>query len=152
MLSILEPGLLGPALEEAIYIDPPAMKAALQAHAREHGYAIASNLSTSTRIFYVFSKHGVYDNQNQGHIYKSKCRKSTSTTKTNCKFRVIAKPVPGTTLWKVTVLNNEHNHEAILSLAALPYYCLLSLLVEEHTKVSEMSMLGHSLGFLLAIL
>jgi hypothetical protein len=156
MTSTLEPRSLGPAPEEAIHIDPPTIKAALQAHAREHGYAIICNSSTSSRILYVCSKHGVYDSRNQGNVHQSKRRKGTGTTKTNCMFRVIARPIPGpgpgTTLWKVTVLNNDHNHEAVLSLAALPHHHLASLSIEEHTKVSDISMLGHSPSTILAAL
>ena len=152
MASALEPGPLGPAPEEAIYTDPPTIKAALQAHAREHGYAITCNSSTSSRILYVCSKHGVYDSRNQGNVHQSKRRKGTGTTKTNCMFRVMAKPVLGTTSWKVTVLNNDHNHEAVLSLAALPHHRLSSLSIEERTKVSDMSTLGHSPGAILAAL
>jgi hypothetical protein len=65
---------------------------------------------------------------------------------------VIAKPVPDSTSWQVTVLNDDYNHEAVLSPAALPYHCLLSLSVEEHTKVCDMSMLGQSPGSILAVL
>jgi hypothetical protein len=96
MPSSAEHGTLGPAFEEATYTSLASVKAALQAYAKENGYAISINSTTPKRVIYVCSKAGNHDNCNQGHAHESKCRKGTSTTKTNCQFRVMAKPVVDT--------------------------------------------------------
>jgi hypothetical protein len=97
MPTNLEHGPLGPAFDEAIYDTPATVKAALQAHAKVNRYAISCNSSTPTRAVYVCSKSGNHDARNQGLVHESKRRKGTGTTKTNCKYRVTAKPVVGTT-------------------------------------------------------
>jgi len=95
MPSDLERGPLGPAFEEAIYTSPATIKAALQAHAKANGCAISSTSSIPTWVVFSCSKGGKYDSCNQGHVYESKHRKGTCTTKTDYKFRVMAKPVVG---------------------------------------------------------
>ena len=120
----MEPKPLGTAFNEAIYTSPAAVRAALQAHAKGNGYAISTTSSTSTRVVFSCSKGGKYDNRNKCHVHESRHRKGTSTTKTDCKFRVIAKPIVNMEpiQWKVTVLDNRHNHEAVISLSALPHH------------------------------
>ena len=152
MPTDLEPGPLGPALDEAIYEDPSAIKAALQAHAKENGYAVSYNSSVSTRVVYVCSKHGSHNDRNQGNVHESKRRKGAGTTKTGCKFRVVRKPIVGSapTRWQVTVLNNEHNHDAVLLLVALPHHRVL--IEEEHARVCSMNIPDHSPSAILTAL
>jgi len=152
MPTDLEPGPLGPAFDKAIYNDSSTIKTALQAHAKVNGYAISCNSSLPTRVVYVCSKSGNYDARNQGLVHESKCRKGTGTTKTNCKYRVAAKLIVGTNQWQVTVLNNEHNHDAVISPTALPHHRTSSLTVEEYARLKEMSILGHSPSAILSAL
>src|SRR5947209_7661064 len=143
MPTDLEHRPLGPAFDEAIYDSPSTVKTALQAHAKVNGYTISCNSSVPTRVVYVCSKSGNYDARNQGLVHESKHRKGTSTTKTNCKYRVAARLIVGTTpnQWQVTVLNNEHNHDAVISPTALPHHRTSSLAEEEYVKLKELNAL-----------
>jgi hypothetical protein len=74
------PAPLGPAIAEAIYTDPKAAKAALQAHAGGHGYSITVQSSSDRRVFYICSKSGTYDAKGKDPAtHPSKQRKNTST-------------------------------------------------------------------------
>jgi hypothetical protein len=154
MPADLEPGPLGPAFDEAIYDNPSAVKTALQAHAKVNRYTISYNSSVPTRVVYVCSKSGVHDPRNQGLVHESKRRKNTGTTKTNCKYRVAAKLIVGAipNQWQVTVLNNEHNHDAVISPTALLHHRISSLTEEEYVRIKEMSVLGYSPSAILSAL
>jgi hypothetical protein len=55
---------LPPASEYATLAD---IKAALQAYARNNGYAIAADSSTPTRAYWICSKGGKYNDKNKSH-------------------------------------------------------------------------------------
>jgi hypothetical protein len=84
--------LLSLLLLEALFLNLEAAKASLQAHAREHGYGIAIESSDKRRTFYRCSKGGSYDNRfKDSTVHLSQQRKNTSTMKTECKFRAVAR-------------------------------------------------------------
>jgi hypothetical protein len=79
------PAPLGPPPDEAIYEDIPAVKAALQKHAREHGYSISVGSSRDQRAYYSCSKGGKYQDKGKDpSVHESRQRKNTSTMKTMC--------------------------------------------------------------------
>lgn len=90
--SMATPAPLGPAIAEAIYKDPPAVKDALQAHAAQNGHSIFVQSSSERRVFYICSKGDSYDGKGKDlATHESKRRKNISTTKTDCKHRYVAR-------------------------------------------------------------
>jgi hypothetical protein len=82
---------LSPPLVEATYAEPKAIKAALQSHPKENGYSIVIDSLRDERIAYKCSKSSKYRDLRNPNMHNSKRRKNTSTTKTDCPFRVVAK-------------------------------------------------------------
>lgn len=73
------PAPLGPAIAEAIFDSPKAVKGALQAHAGQNRYSITVQPSSDRRVFYMCSKSGNYDSKgNDPATHESKRRKNTS--------------------------------------------------------------------------
>jgi hypothetical protein len=82
-------GPLGPLPLAGEYATPADIKAALQAHARDNGYAIAADSRTPTRAYWICFKGGKYNHKNKSYdMHPTKCRRNTRTTKTGGEFRV----------------------------------------------------------------
>jgi hypothetical protein len=139
------PAPLGLLPEEAIYADTKVVQAALQSHARDTRYSISITLSKKEKVYYSCAKGGKYRNIKDSNIYKSKCRKNTSTIKTDCRFSVVAKKCPDDEPgWKVEVQNNNYNYRLIAAASVLLQYRIAALKPEERTIVRDMSALGYS--------
>jgi hypothetical protein len=84
-------GPLGPVPPAGQYASTADIKAALQAHAHNNGYAIVANSSTPIQARWICSKGGKYNDKSKSdNTYPTKRRRNTSTTKTGCSFRVQA--------------------------------------------------------------
>jgi hypothetical protein len=106
-LPLLAP--LGLAPDEAIYADPDAVKAALQAHARENGYAVSVTSSRDQRIIYKCAKGGKYRDNKDPTTHESRRRKNTSTMKCHCPFTISAKHLDGRCYRPVLDRNGRHS-------------------------------------------
>ena len=145
MPSETQPGPLGPAPPAGQYTDLPTIKAALQAHGRDNGYAIAVDSSTKHRAGWICSKGGKYNDKNKlEDVYESKRRRNTGTTKTDCPFRVSTICGDVNSNWNVKVVNCNHNHDAVASLTALPHHRRGEMTIEERQKVIDMHQISHS--------
>jgi hypothetical protein len=145
MPSLAEHGPLGPppTLENDDCKSLDTIKAVLQEHALANGYAINGDCSTPVKAAWVCSKSGKHRNQKSEDVPENKRWKSTSTMKTGCKFRVSATR-KGTVTWDVKVVNNNHNHEPVEALSALPQHRIAAMSEEERSIVSSMHINGHS--------
>ena len=119
------------------------IKAVLQDHALAHGYAISVDCSTAAKAAWTCSKSGKYRDTKNEDVPEKKRRRNTSTMKTGCKFRVSAKR-KGAMSWTVKVVNNDHNHEPVEALSALPQHRIAAMLEEERSTVNSMHRNGHS--------
>ena len=63
--------------------------------------------------------------------------------KTGCKFRVSATR-KGAMSWTVKVVNNDHNHEPVEALSALPQHRIAAMSEGERSTVNSMHRNGHS--------
>jgi hypothetical protein len=91
MPSPTHPEPLGLAPPVGQYTSTADIKAALQAHARDNGYAIAADSGTLTRAGWICSKGGKYNDKNKSHnVHPTKRRRNIGTTKTGCEFQVRA--------------------------------------------------------------
>ena len=136
---------LGPPIPLGVHPDPIAAKAALQAYARQNGYAITISSSSALRVFYMCSKGSKYDPKGKDPTtYKTKRCKNTSTMKTDCLYQAVACKDEVTGQWGLNVVNNNHNHGPAAAVSAFPQHRIASMTSEEHTIVKDMSILGHS--------
>jgi hypothetical protein len=121
MPSPTHPEPLGLAVGQ--YTSTADIKAALQAHARDNWYAIATDSGTLTRAGWICSKSGKYNDQNKSHnVHLTKRRRNTRTTKTRCEFRVRATYDKSNAIWTSVVVNANHNHDAVVLISALPHH------------------------------
>jgi hypothetical protein len=105
------------------------------------------------RIVYICSKGNKYDSRGKSDsMHESKRRKNTSTMKCNCPYRVIATRETSDSPWSSRTVHEEHNHDAVTALSALPQHRLGAITVEDRRKVAEMNQLGHSPTAILAAL
>jgi hypothetical protein len=143
------PAPLGPPLQTAVYPYLDAAKDALQAHARDNGYRIAIESSDKRRTFFRCSKGGKYDNRfKDSTVHPSRQRKNTSTMKTRCKFQAVARKEQGNQ-WRLEILDNNHNHDAVAALSALLQYRITAMTLEEKAKVKQMRLENYSAGLIL---
>jgi hypothetical protein len=129
MPSLAHPEPLGPLP------DIPTLRSAIERIAEENGYAISADSKTPTKVSFICSKGGKYNDKNKTKAMPKdfKRRKNTRTIKTGCKYRINGKPVPGG--WRLIISCPDHNHEAALSNSALPQYRRAALTPDELEKV-----------------
>jgi hypothetical protein len=85
-------------------------------------------------------------------MHESKRRKNTSTIKTKCPCRVIVTRETLHSSWTSRTVDEEHNHDAVTALSALPQHRLAALTEEERRQVADMNQLGHNPTAILAAL
>ena len=138
-------GPLGPAPPAGQYASTNDIKSALQAHARKNGFAISANSKTAKRAAWICLKGGKYDDKNKSHdVHPTKRQWNTGTTKTECPFRVRATYNEIDTIWTSVIVNPDYNHDAVVSISALPHHQLGAITDEERQKVANMNQLGHN--------
>jgi Iap family predicted aminopeptidase len=146
-MALLAP--LGPGIAADTFSDAATVKAALQEHAKVNSYAISVESSNPKRIFFICTKGGYYSTKGKDPtIHPSRQRRNTSTIKTGCPYKVVARTVDGVG-YTLEVLDNNHNHGPVVSLSALPQHRVASMTLEERAIVKDMSILGHSPGQIL---
>lgn len=136
------PAPLGPSITEGVFSDPKAAKAALQEHAQENCYAISVDSSNPRRVFYICTKGGKYNSKGKyPTVHPSRQRRNTSTIKTECPYKAVARNQEGFG-WKLEVIDNNHNHGSVASLSALPQHRVSAMSDQERAKVKEMRSQG----------
>jgi hypothetical protein len=74
---------------EAIYANPETAFTAIQAHAKDHGYALKTRGKTASRIVYICDRAGKYNPKGKDPaIHKSKQRKATGSKMCGCLMMV----------------------------------------------------------------
>jgi hypothetical protein len=132
MPSPTDLGPLGPPPPTGQYSKHSDITDVLQAHARENGYAITINKTTPKIGAWICSKGGKYDSQGKSDtVHESKRRKNTGTTKTGCPFRVRATKDKETGQWTSVIVTEDHNHDAVAALSALPQHRIGAITDEE---------------------
>jgi hypothetical protein len=82
MPSLTHLGPLGLAPPAGQYASKADIKAALQVHARNNGYAVAADSGTADRAGWIYFKGGKYNDKNKSHdVHPTKRRRNTDTTK-----------------------------------------------------------------------
>lgn len=86
--ALFESGLAPP---EAVYTALDTFFAAIQAHARDNGYAFGIRSSKPRHVFYDSDRVGYYDSKGEKPlVYPSKQRNGSGSKKCGCQMRVVA--------------------------------------------------------------
>ncbi|CZS93089.1 uncharacterized protein RCO7_11158 [Rhynchosporium graminicola] len=150
-----EPQACGPAPPEAIYSDIATGFAALQAHAKAHGYAFAHQDTKPFRALFVCDRAGKYNPKGKSSdIHPSKRRKNTGSKKCGCQMRVcLLKDRASTEVqWKLKVLEATHNHAASADSTAHPAHRIASITAETRVAISSLAKAGISNAQILSAL
>jgi hypothetical protein len=91
------------------------------------------------------SKSGKYDSKGKiPDTHETKRRKSTSTMKTDCPYRAVARKDEVSSQFIFNIIDNNHNHGPALAASAFPQHRTASMTPKEQTIVKDMSILSHS--------
>ena len=140
-------------LPEAVYPDPATGFAAIQAHAKAHGYALFRRTSNTTKVIYTCDRAGKYDPRGKDpNIHGSKQRKGTGSKKCGCLMRVELRQDNVLSSWMVKVLEPIHNHGPSVSNTAHTAHRVAALAPDIHALISTLSSAGLSPGQVLTVL
>jgi hypothetical protein len=125
MASITET-VCGPAPSEALYKDLDTLFAAIQAHARDNGYAFFTRNKKPRRVVYACDRAGKYDPKGKDpDVHPSKRRKNTGSKKCDCQMKVAAtQQADG---WMLKVIEATHNHGPFAAPTAHPAHRIAAL-------------------------
>ena len=113
---------------EAIYPDSASGFTAIQAYARQHGYAFFQRDKKLTKVVYTCDRAGQYDYKGKApQVDRSKKRNNTGSKKCRCLMRVVLRRDKVSNLWKLEVLHAAHNHSPSTAIAAHPAHRLAAL-------------------------
>ena len=93
-MDLPTPKACGPLPSPAIYPDIPTAFAALQGHAKAHGYALFKRdsqppKSEPTRVIYACDREGRGDSRAKNPSIHPKRQRKTGSKKCGCKMRVV---------------------------------------------------------------
>jgi hypothetical protein len=138
---------------EAIYPDPTTAFTAIQAHARQHGYAFIKFNKKPSRLLFACDRAGNYDPRGKvSTVDKSKQRENTGLKKCGCLMRVELYLDRLSNQWILRTLQRAHNHGASAAATAHPAHRITALIPEIRAEIARLSQAGLSPGQILTTL
>ena len=138
---------------EAIYPDPATAFTAIQAHARQHGYAVFQRDKRSFKVVYTCDRAGQYDPKGKrSQVNPSKQRKNTGSKKCGCLMKVVLHRDKVSGMWQLEVLHAVHNHSPSTAITAHPAHRLAALSEDTRALISNLSSSGLPPAQILTIL
>ena len=135
------PCACGPPPPEAIYTDLETAATAIQAHAKQNGYALFKRNSRPKRVVYVCDRFRK-GQATKSSTYTSKRRLRSGSKKCGCNMRVDLKLDSISGNWHLSVLEGTHNHEASADSVAHPVHRIAALDSEVITQIQSLSASG----------
>jgi FAR1 DNA-binding domain len=119
--------------------------AALQAHAKAHGYALFQRDKRPTTVVYTCDRSGNYNPKGKElHTHSSKQRKATGSKKCGCSMKVVLRLDKISSTWSVEVLNPAHNHPPSTAITAHPAHRIAALSSDTCASIGILSRAGLS--------
>ena len=138
---------------EAIYATQEAAFTAIQAHAKDYGYAFKKRGKTASRVVFTCDREGKYDPKGKDPaIHKSKQRKATGLKIYGCSMSVELRLDNASGNWILRVLEGAHNHIASIDIIAHSVYRNDALTAEIRTQIGILSQSGLNPSQILTIL
>ena len=117
------PYACGPPPPETVYTDLDTAVAAIQGHAKLHGYALCKRDSKARRIVYTCDRFGATQSKGRNpNTYATKRRPGSGSKKCGCKMKLVLKLDDDSEQWAVSIAYGTHNHESSTAPAAHPIY------------------------------
>jgi hypothetical protein len=128
---------------EAVYPDIDTGFAAIQAHAKAHGYALVQRDKKATRVLYTCDRAGKYDSKGKNpNVHISRQRKNTGSKKCECLMRVVLRLDQISSTWSLKVLETTHNHGPSIAVTAHPAHRIAALAPDTRVLISTLSCSG----------
>jgi hypothetical protein len=128
---------------EAIYPDPEAAFAAIQAHAKDHGYAFKKRGKRASRLVFTCDRAGKYDPKGKDPaVHESKQRKATGSKMCGCLMSVELRLDHLSGNWILKVLEGAHNHVASAHVTAHPVHRNNALTTEIRVQIIVLAQSG----------
>jgi hypothetical protein len=141
MLSSITPptsATCGPPPPIATYADVAAATAAIQEHARVHGYAFTQRDKQPKRVVFICDRGGVYNNKGKSSdVHQSKRRKNTASKKCGCLMKVALRRSPKG--WALEVIEASHNHGPSIAAIAHSAHRIAALGSGLQTEIDQMA-------------
>ena len=138
---------------EAIYPDVDTAFGEIQAHAREHGYALFRYYRKPSRVVFACDRAGKYDSKGKDpNTHSSKQRKNTGSKKCGCPMKVELRLDQISSNWALKVLESAHNHGPSTAITAHPVHRLATMAPGGLNTISTLSRSGISPGQILTTL
>ncbi|RFU33344.1 hypothetical protein B7463_g3034, partial [Scytalidium lignicola] len=113
IMTTKPPFACGPPPPEAVFADIATLKAAIQKHARENGYAFLTRSSKPNHVVYHCDRAGDYNAKGKKPtVHPTKQRNGSGSKKCGCTMRVSATKDAKSGMWTLKVLEAIHNHMA----------------------------------------
>jgi hypothetical protein len=138
---------------EAIYPDPATAFTAIQAHARQHGYAVCRRDSRRNKEVYTCDRAGQYNPKGKSsQVHPSKQRNNTGSKKCGCLMRVVLQLDEVSNMWNLEVPHAAHNHSPSSAIIAHPAHRSAALSEYTRALISNLSSSGLPPAQILTIL
>jgi hypothetical protein len=138
---------------EATYPDIATAFAAIQTHAKAHGYAVFQRDKRANKVVYTCDRAGQYDSKGKDpHTHSTKRRKGTGSKKCGCLMKVILRLDKVLNTYTLEVLEALHNHGPSAATVAHPAHRVAALVPETRAQISSLTSAGFLPGQILTAL
>jgi hypothetical protein len=134
---------------EAIYPDPNAALAAVQLHAKQHGYALNKRSSKATRVIFACDRGGQYDSKGKDLRMHDSKRRQSGSKKCGCLMKVELRLDSMSSQWMLRVLEGAHNHGPSTAAIAHPVHRSTALTPDIRAQISGFVRSGQSISQIL---
>jgi hypothetical protein len=136
------PRACGPPPPEAVYTDLDTAVAAIQGHAKLHGYALCKRDSKAKRVVYTCDRFGRVQSKGKNpNTHATKRRQGSGSKKCGCEMKLVLKLDDGSEQWVVSITYGTHNHESSTAPAAHPAYRTAAL---DPNAIAQIKLLSSS--------
>jgi hypothetical protein len=116
----------GPAPPEAVYSNLELAFTAIQAHARDNGYAFRKYSRKANRAIFWCDRGGKYDSRGKDPSTHPSRQRETGSKKCGCQMRVELCRDAISNTWRLAILEASHNHGRSADPSAHPAHRIAS--------------------------
>ena len=129
---------------EALYPDPNTALAAIQLHAKQHGYALNKRSSKATRVTFACDRGGQYNSRSKDLRAHDSKRRQSGSKKCGCLMQVELRLDSMSSQWILRVLEGAHNHGPSTAAVAHPSHRSTALTPDIRAQIIGFVQAGQS--------